>query len=538
MKTINADHHARIITGEGVEDFYWPTTHKPMTQFGERFFYECSDLLREYPDQKSAIIYKFCVKYLIAIAGGVFQSDLLKARLDIDGVAVNVPAHWLVWPYTLKDKAPPSTPFLETLRRQKPVTPLLKKLLDFKRYKRIFAKTKFSIGKMEIDGLKVMTITPEILRNNIIVTQRTGLISRQAKSLSEDVVFCRSDYWFSPVSESEIENTKKYNDAVLEQKLFDIVLKLYTEQGVTPSPFIKDYLTSLISEMAALLGIHYKRLLARDDLPRRLWTGTGGQVWDLMLRSAVIEKGGHVCAFDHGGGTAHVSIPLVGFIELWACHEFVTFNAQQADDIAKAAPEWPRLDHMAPKILFVPSASAPMSFQTKSDKKEIKKIYVLSTLYDQDRGRSFAFYPDLAYVDWQARLFKHLKDWGYEVYFKPHPESRSLPPDAFEKTLGVKIVKGNFEEVAQDADLFLIDYTYTSIMIPAFLTNIPIVLVDFDALPWHKQAYDLVQKRAALVECGFDGQNRIEIDWNALERAIKDSIEKCDNHDYARSYYV
>jgi len=540
MKKIYADHHARTITGDGVEDFYWPITHKPMSEFGERFFYECADLLREWPDQRSALIYKFCVKYLIAIAGGVFQSDLLKGRLGADEAELVVPEGWLVWPHTMKGAPPPRTLFLEALRRNKRGPSLLAKLLDFKRYKRIFSKTKISMGKMEIDGLKVVPITSDVLENYIVATQRSGLISRKAKSLPEDVVFCRSDYWFSSISEEDIGAAKDNRSEVLENKLYDIILKLYAEFGAEPSGFVREYLMSLMSEMAVLLGIHYDRLMARDDLPRRLWTGTGGQVWDLMLRSAVIEKGGHVTAFDHGGGTAHTNVALVGFIELWACHEFVTFNEKQADDIRKAAKAWPKLDQMVPYITFVPSD--PLSFKINPEfeagKKPIRKIYVLSTLYDQDRGRSFAFYPDLAYVDWQARLFDHLKHWGYEVFFKPHPESRSLPPEAFETTLGIKIVKGNFEEVLQDADLFLIDYTYTSVMIPAFLTNTPIVLVDFDDLPWHEDAYALIRQRAGIVTGGFDKKNRIQIDWNELEQAIEDSTKKCNNHDYARSYYV
>ncbi len=538
MKTINADHHARIITGEGVEDFYWPITHKSMTEFGERFYYECADLLREYPDQKSALIYKLAVNHFIAIAAGLFQSDLLKARADKDEVELVVPENWLVWPYTLRGNAPPQAPLLQTLRRIKSGPSFLKKLFDVKRYKRIFSKIKVSKDGMEIDGLKIAALTPDILTNNIIVTQRTGLISRQAQALSENVVLCRSDYWFLPVTEDEVTEAKTQQDAVLEGKLYDIVLKLYAEKGLSPSPYVKNYLTSLLTEMGALLRVHYGRLLERSDLPRRVWTGTGGNIWDTMLRSAVIEKGGRATAFDHGGGTAHVSIPLVGFIELWACHEFVTFNARQADDIANAAPGWPRLDLMAPKISFVPSDSSPLHLLIKPEKDDVKKIYVLSTLYDQDRGRSFAFYPDITYVDWQARLFKHLRDWGYEVYFKPHPESRSMPPDAFEDKLGVKIISGNFEDVLRDADLFLIDYTYTSIMIPAFLTNIPIVLVDFDELPWHTQAYDLIKRRASLVECGLNAQNRVDIDWDELRRAIKNATKKCNNHEFARTYYI
>ena len=36
---------------------------------------------------------------------------------------------------------------------------------------------------------------------------------------------------------------------------------------------------------------------------KRLWTGSGGNIWDLMLRHAVLEVGGEVTGHDHGGGS-------------------------------------------------------------------------------------------------------------------------------------------------------------------------------------------------------------------------------------------
>lgn len=546
MKRVYADHHACVINSNGIKNFYWPILHKDMTAFGERFFYECADILREYPDQKSALIYKFCVKYLIAVAGGIFQSDLLKAALEKDGVELIVPDTWLVWPHTIiQNRPPPRLPFLEKLRRQKKPVSIFDKLLNFKKIKKPFSRMKFGVGTMEIDGLKVFRPTTDILKNKILATQRTDLISRYAKSLKEDVVLCRSDRWYSPISKDDYKKAlseKTSSDDFLEDSLIRIVEKLYAERGVVPSSFVANYLLSILSEMATLLRIHYNRLLIRGDIPARLWTGTGGEIWDLMLRSAVLEKGGHVTGFDHGGGTVHVSIPLLGFIELWACNKFVTFNERQVNDIKKNIHAWPKLDRMNIDIDCVPKKSSPPKFfihpEFEKGIRPIRKIFVLSTLYDQDRGRSFAFYPDHVYVDWQARLMAKLKKWGYDVYFKPHPESQSPPPGSFEKSLGVTIIHDNFENILDQADLFIIDYTYTSIMIPAFLTNIPIVLVDFDNLPWNDGARELIQKRASLVECGFDNKNRVSIDWNELKNAIENSSKKCNNHEYANAYYI
>lgn len=543
MTKISADHHTYKISSQGIENFYWPITHKNMTQFGERFYDEATKLLKNHPDQNAALIYKFCMKNFIAIAGGLFQSDLLKGKLEHDQRTLDIPTSWLVWPHTItRQIAPPFTPILKSWRREKVSTSLFNKLRNFRRILDILKKAKFGTGGMVIDGLKVAPLTPQLIANHIISTQRTPLICRQAKAVNEDVYYFRSETWFSPINDPDLVTALAQNNPPIEQDLIKIVHTLYAEQNVIPSSFVDAYLTKTLQEMAAILRLHYHRLLARDDLPKRLWTGTGGYIWDLLLRSAVIAKGGHVTAFDHGGGTAHVAIPLVGFVELWACHQFVTFNHRQALDIQAASARWPKLDDMNPGVTHVPEKSDPPSIFIKPEflqgTGKIKKIFILSTLYDQDRGRSFAFYPDLAYVDWQARLMGKLKEWGYEVYFKPHPESRSLPPAGFSDVLGVHIIHDRFEEVLQQADLFIIDYTYTSIMIPAFLTNIPIVLIDFDNLPWHPDARRLIEERAPLIDCGFDTNNRVQIDWGQLKTAINTSLTKCNHHDYAQTYYV
>mgnify|MGYP006195892725 CR=1 FL=1 len=166
----------------------------------------------------------------------------------------------------------------------------------------------------------------------------------------------------------------------------------------------------------------------------------------------------------------------------------------------------------------------------------MKKIFLLSTLYDRDRGRIFAFYPDLVYVDWQARLISKLREWGYEVYFKPHPESQTPPPAKFAE-LGAKIIQSRFEDVMDEADLFLFDYTHTSTFMPALQSNTPLMLIDFVGLTWYKDAYRLAQQRCAIIEGGFDEHNRVKVNWNMVKEGFGQAIEKCNNHEFYHTYF-
>ena len=66
------------------------------------------------------------------------------------------------------------------------------------------------------------------------------------------------------------------------------------------------------------------------------------------------------------------------------------------------------------------------------------------TLYDNDRGRSGPGNTNNFLIDWQIRLIKHLRDFGYDVVVKIHPETKVMPPKMFETELGAKLPKEPF----------------------------------------------------------------------------------------------
>ena len=223
----------------------------------------------------------------------------------------------------------------------------------------------------------------------------------------------------------------------------------------------------------------------------------------------------------------HVDMPYIGLVEFWACNKFITFNQKQVEELKKVAPDWNLIDDYIPEISFVSeSTDAEIKIQSRFLKpQKPKKIFLLSTIYDRDRCRSYALYPDLVYVDWQARIITRLVEWGYEVYIKPHPESPVLPPKEFEDKLGAKIIDVPFEGIQAEADLIIYDYTYTSVFLTGFLSNTPLMIIDFEEMPWYKEAYNLANERCSIIKGYIDEINRIQVDWEAVEDGIVRAME-------------
>ena len=162
----------------------------------------------------------------------VFQGDLLAARARRDGVKVHVPDDWSYWPYLLKSQKPPDPSVLRELIKGPENLNYTKKLLKLTMLKKALKLLKFKKQGAQIDGLKIKLITPSVLKNSIIATQRTQLIVEHALKAKKDVVFCRSNKWFKEVKTVELEQSMERNDKELEDKIFEMLKNGYQKYGI------------------------------------------------------------------------------------------------------------------------------------------------------------------------------------------------------------------------------------------------------------------------------------------------------------------
>jgi hypothetical protein len=525
----------------GVHDFFWPVLHSEITETATDFLHQSAALLKQAPDNdQTAQIYKLAMKYFVAQFGGILQASLVKKRFEDAGMKPVAPDEWLIYPYVFADTAPPMPAFIQKLKNPKIKQSLIKRLSRPARILKILKKMSLKPQTLSIDGLKLKPLTNDVLKNAIIATQRTPLIVEHAACVTQDVVFSNTQRWFKNITDDEMVIHDKARHHKTEGALLKICDTLFTAHNLMIPPYLHTHLQDYLGALFAALRIHYTRLLQMDSLPRTVWTGTGGNIWDLILRLAVKQADGHVTGHDHGGGSGHVNVPIVGYIELWACDEFVTFNKKQAELYNEAQKYWPILDKMPPIVSGIKretKALTDLDAHKKTKNKPIKTILLLATLYDRDRGRGAAFYPDIIYTDWQARLIAHLQKSGYKVLFKPHPESQITPHKGVRDMGDIEIINGLFSDIKQPVDLILFDFTRTTVFLEALKTDTPIVLIDFDSLPWHDNAKELCAKRCGFVEGHFDENNRVCVDWDKVDAAIGDAPAKRYNRELLETFY-
>ena len=111
------------------------------------------------------------------------------------------------------------------------------------------------------------------------------------------------------------------------------------------------------------------------------------------------------------------------------------------------------------------------------DKSEVNKIMIMGFPFDPSRydiENNLFFYKILSL---EHRLIKTLKDAGYYVLYKAHPDRLNEVKGLFDGLVDEYLSKP-FELVWQRSDLVLFTYTSSTAFGFALTTNLPIILVD------------------------------------------------------------
>lgn len=538
VQSIEFDISNQEINGDGVKDFLWPVSYKERDLFVEKLISSYTDLIYNNSKNKETIAFKFVAKHFISEVVAVFSADLLKHRFMEQSLSPTGYEQWRLWGSLFHNKLPKDPKFLIDLKYGPNFQQKKNKVSFFKKVKHLISLVQLNKQGVGIGNLKIKKITQAVLKNDIIATQRTDAIQAHVGQVKKDVVFCRSGRWFSNVEDAEL---KTYLSNVSSSFCNDIILlleKIYNDFGLSLQGASLSYIKHILETSVALVKIHYKRLLDKPyQLPVNVWTGTGGYIWDSMLRYASLELyDGEITGHDHGAGLAHVNDRIMAFAELWGCKNFICLNDNQAIEMTKTGKNWSYFENRKPQLQGWKTASKVIKFEKcKSSSFSVKKVILPVSMTGGDRVWIGPCSSDAVLVDFYAKITNRLNLWGYEVILKSHPELPS-PPDLL-VDMASEVRYEPLEKMIEEGDLVILDHLYTSIFRSVLSTNIPMVLIDFYNYPWTKNGLELFQKRASFVSGNFDQNNRCNIDWNLLKKAIEEAPSKSSNDDFFEYYY-
>jgi hypothetical protein len=149
-------------------------------------------------------------------------------------------------------------------------------------------------------------------------------------------------------------------------------------------------------------------------------------------------------------------------------------------------------------------------------------MYV-SSVYRLDRVVYMVRPFSTTLLDWHARLLCKLQQSGYAVTLKAHPDSLFSPPDFFRRGVPAHVEPLRFEQVADEADLFLFDNPLSTTFGHALKSTKPVVLIDFGLTKFTERGRQLLERRCAIIEGQTDASDRWRTDWSDLNDAIREA---------------
>ncbi len=469
---------------------------------------------------------------------GLYQAHALNRRLRALGYRPMAPPGTRYLAAVASEAPPWPSPFLESLERGV--------LRDSRGVRAMLSRMRTDL---RWNGPSPAIARPYDRERDIGAIQRLPLIHRRARVVPEAVRFRDRGQWFGPLDGWATQRSQQatWGGVVVEKALKAAHVGFAAGNEELPG-YLDGYLRDWLVQAMGLSHLRLAHMLdLPEGLPRHLWTGNGGSVWNRILRHATRRLGGTVTGHDHGNGTGHLVSILPTLMEFESCDTFVTFTPTQAECLQKGLRPDLLIPPNAPKIIAAPlprdGSSAAKRVHPRRPRSRgngiapaIRTVMYPSSFYHGDGPNYTVLIPDMVALDWEARLFSHLSHWGYRILHKPHPYSVALPPAGFAQAFGGTTLLDRFESVMHLADAFVFVSPQSTTFVAMLESGKPMVFVDPGLFEWVPKAYEMLRRRCRIVRGWFDDANRLQVDWDELRGAIQESGDLKDTA-FLDSYY-
>ena len=469
---------------------------------------------------------------------GLYQAHALNRRFRALGCRAMAPPGTRHLAAVASDTPPWPSPFLDSLERGLPS--------DSRGVRAILSRMR---TELRWNGPSPAIARIHDWKRDIGAIQRLPLIHRHARAVPEVVRFLDRGQWFGPLDGLPAQSSwQATRDSVVVEKALEAARVGFAAGDEELPGYLDGYLRDWLVQAMELSRVRLTAILNQPgDLPRHLWTGNGGSVWNRILRHATRRLGGTVTGHDHGNGAGHLVSTLSTLLEFESCDTFVTFTPTQAQALQSGLFPALLIPANAPEIIAAPSprdgSSPAKRVRSQRPRLEgndaapaIRTVMYPSSFYNGDKPNYNVLIPDIVALDWEARLFSHLNRWGYRVLHKPHPASVALPPAGFAQAFGGRTLLDPFESVMHLADAFVFVSAQSTTFLAMLESGKPMVFVDPGLFEWVPAAYDMLRRRCRIVRGWFDDANRLQVDWDELLGAFQESGDLMDTT-FFDSYY-
>lgn len=380
--------------------------------------------------------------------------------------------------------------------------------------------------------LRTLTWTPwwklpwVMLKPEIIAVTHNDTLRRKARLSKKRVYFYQAGLLFNQAKAHYQQQAPGADVEELSEEIFALTVnkKLFADIYFArleklAKAFIRRHLQTCFHDLEALCQC--------PRLPENVMIGSGGVYASRAIALAVLQRGGTVMSFAHATGTALTPVyELLEMVELAVTSEFVDLSPAAAARIDKHFPQQERAAFHDFKISAIDGSPHYKKYVAKANARisSADRPTVVYTPTETTLFRGPILSSNMVYLDWQLRLVELLRQMDINLICQPHPQGvfrdRSLTHPLRE---AFDIPYRKFEDIIDQADVFLVDYIHSTIFGEMLASDRPIVRIAFNdhtEVGVHADLKPLLDARCRTVPVAFKDDHLPYIDKQQLQDAI------------------
>lgn len=294
-------------------------------------------------------------------------------------------------------------------------------------------------------------------------------------------------------------------------------------------------LLPLAEKFMARASADLHALSSLPHLPSKVLSGTGAKYASRAVGLASLRRGGEVLRCAHSVTLGLLDAPeLAAASELCVSSSFIMATPRLAGALerSKAGELLPpgrraEIHGLAgdPKIRKLPllRRRRPASRPT---------VVYAPTMIRAVARHAFSTLAPIVYLDWQLRLARKLSRLPLRLICKPHPEgvfqNKRHPLEDIAETVYVP-----FEQVIENADIFIFDRPISTTFGEALCTDRPIIYIDLGPPDFTAEIKPLIDRRCRVIPATYGGDNVPHVDERQLADAFRDLHDIVEPLDFA-----
>lgn len=304
----------------------------------------------------------------------------------------------------------------------------------------------------------------------------------------------------------------------------EVLVPAVDKTGLSPEmrERLLDLLVSRFQPSLESVARDLRALRSARTLPQHAWTGTGGYWASRLVGLEIMRRGGTVKRFHHGW-----NMIISGYIEGTTAIEFIpsthfVFPSEIAVERWRAEPTGQLSGHRA-QLEVLKRRRHLRRFggngQSIGQFRRRPRVLFASEPLRGYRQWIPSWLPDAVTLDWTLRLGEALYELPIELVNRPHPEGllrgRRHPLNDI-----APVPAARFEQVLHDADVIVLDGSFSRVFCISLMTDKPVVLLNSGYDHAFENFRPDLEKRCTIIRVQYDDRGLPIVDRATLAHAV------------------